>query len=156
MFSDGHTPVYASKVMIERVDIVVGGDHGQGAFQAGCQDVVVFAEESETPTVIFDIGLAEVICRKDNAKVLENTIEPFLTRGFGIITENKLTIGLNEEGEIACVFGDDETLQSKTTPQKEMYCVGDFAFYAMILGREHSPGHHCFFAGYQPKTSHVL
>ena len=33
------------------------------------------------------------------------------------------------------MFGDDETLQSKTTPQKEMYCVGDLAFYAMIRER---------------------
>ena len=32
-----------TKVIIARVDIVVGGDHGQGAFQAGCQVVVVFA-----------------------------------------------------------------------------------------------------------------
>ena len=87
-----------TKVIIERVDIVVGGDYGQGAFQAGCQVVVVFSEESETPTVIFDIGLAGVICRKDNATVLEEPIEPFLIGGFQIIVENELTIGINEEG----------------------------------------------------------
>ena len=117
-----------TKVIIERVDIVIGGDHGQGAFQAGFQVVGVFTKESETPTVIFDIGLAKVICHKDNAKVLEKKIEPFLTRGFGTIIEDKLTNGLNKMGVIACVFGDDETLQSKMTLQKEMYCVGVLAF----------------------------
>ena len=63
-----------TKVIIERVDIVIGGDHGQGAFQAGFQVVGVFAKESEIKTVIFDISLAEIVCQKDNARVLEKKL----------------------------------------------------------------------------------
>ena len=50
---------------IKRIDIINGGDHGAGAFQWGCQIVIIF--EDDTPTEIFDLTLAEVICRKDNA-----------------------------------------------------------------------------------------
>ena len=30
------------------------------------------------------------------------------------------------------------------TPKKYVYCVGDLAFYAMVLGKEHSSGKWCY------------
>jgi hypothetical protein len=85
-----------------------------------------------------------VICRKDTTGVLKATIEPVLTAGFKTLTQNNLTIGLNVKGEIECTFGNGSCLLSSQTPQKEMYIVGDLAFYAMIFGREHWSGHHCY------------
>jgi len=131
-------------VTIVRIDIVTGGDHGQGAFQAGCQVVIVFSDKDDLPSIVFDIGVAEVICRKDNSEVLQATIGPHLTAGYQGIVDKELTIGLNEDGEIKCSFGNGDGLSQKMTPTKEVYVVGDLAFYAMVLGREHSSGSRCY------------
>lgn len=53
-------------------------------------------------------------------------------------------IGLDDEGDIKCVFGNGDDLKSKIQPKTYLYCVGDLAFYAMVLGREHSSGHRCY------------
>jgi hypothetical protein len=83
-----------SAIKIERVDLILGGDHGAGAFQFGVKVVIVINRRQQdeptfsipTPksvstsedTIVFDIAIAEVICRKDNAEVLKLTIEKHL------------------------------------------------------------------------------
>ena len=42
------------------------------------------------------------------------------------------------------MFGNGDDLKSKIQPKTYLYCVGDLAFYAMVLGREHSSGHRCY------------
>ena len=54
-------------VNIERVDLIVGGGHGQSAFQADVQVVIPFSTHDNIPTLVFDISIAEVIYRKDNS-----------------------------------------------------------------------------------------
>lgn len=52
-------------VQIQRVDFIGGGDHGAGAFQAGCKVVIVYRSTSdgEERSIVFDVAIAEVICR---------------------------------------------------------------------------------------------
>ena len=140
----GGSNIDLSKVVISRVDIVTGGDHGQGAFQAGCQVVIVFSEEDDRPSIVFDTAFAEVICRKDNTEVLKAKIEPHLTSGFKAICEKSLPSGLNGDGDIACSFGGGNDFTQKITPTKDVYVVGDLDFYAMVLVQEHSSGYHCY------------
>ena len=131
-------------VSIARVDIVTCGDHGQGEFQAGCQVVIVLLEHESSPSIVFDIIVAEVVCRKDNTEVLKAAIEPHLTSGFNTICEKQLTIGLNSDCEIVCSFGGGNVLSQKITPTKEVYVVGDLVFYVMVLGWEHSSVYRCY------------
>ena len=133
----GGSNIDLSKVVISRVDIVTGGDHGQGAFQSGCQVVIVFSEEDDRPYIVFDIAFVEVICQKDNTGVLKATIEPHLTSVLKAICEKSLTIGLNRDSVIVCSFGGGNDFTQKITPTKEVYVVGGLDFYAMVLGREH-------------------
>ena len=68
--------------------MILGGDHGQGAFQFGAKVVIVLKNSHtktsmppisiptpkstltppEEKTIVFDIVVAEVICRKDMQK----------------------------------------------------------------------------------------
>ena len=57
------------KSNIERVDPIVRGDHGHGAFQTGAQVVIPFSMHVNIPTLVFDISIGEVICRKENTQV---------------------------------------------------------------------------------------
>ena len=68
----------------------------------------MFSDKDDLPSIVFDIGVAEVICRKDNSEVLQATIGPHLTAGYQGIVDKELTIGLNEDGEIKCSFGNGD------------------------------------------------
>ena len=104
-----------TQVKIKRIDIINVMDHGAGAFQAGCQVIIVF--EGETSTEILIKTLAKVICQKDNAEVLKKTIEPYLKEGMKRILNQKLSVGFNAEREIECVLGDGNELESAVTPK---------------------------------------
>ena len=62
----------------------------------------------EKTIVSFDIAVAEVICRKDNAEVLKKTIEPALKKDIEAITNHKLTIGA-----LKCCFGNFDDAYTK-------------------------------------------
>jgi hypothetical protein len=135
-------------IIIKRVDIILGGDHGDGAFQFGVKVVIVVRKplSSRAPVVTsappisiptpksgkaslivdgmieesiaFDIAIAEVICRKDNTEVLKKTIEPHIREGIEAITAKKLTIGWDAKGNVKCSFGGCDELVAKVPPPK--------------------------------------
>jgi hypothetical protein len=63
---------------VERFQIVVGGDHGDVAFQFG---VSVTVEMINKQQIEFEVSVCEVICRKDTVKLIELAILPELTKG---------------------------------------------------------------------------
>ena len=137
-----------SAVNIKRVDVIAGGDHGCGAFVAGAKVVVTFSDKS---SVYFDVSVAEVLCRKDNAEVLEKTILTELTKGLKTMAENEMHIIRKKNGDYDCVFGKmcdvAATLEEGDIIVKalkvHLYVTGDLAFYAMVLGKEGMSGHWC-------------
>ena len=60
---------------IARVDIIIGSDHGAGAFIAGARIIVVLSNESFS----FELVTAEIICRKDNSEILALTVNNLLS-----------------------------------------------------------------------------
>ena len=96
--------------------------------------------------------VAEVICRKDNSKLLKKTIKDELTKGLETISKETLKIYINKEGEVDCMFvrpTNASDPQTDPDPSKEtllspnVYITGDLAFYAIVLGREGMSGQHC-------------
>jgi hypothetical protein len=61
---------------IVRIQAVVGGDHGDTAFQFGAS---VSVELSDDRIINFKVSVCELICRKDTGKLIENTIVTQLT-----------------------------------------------------------------------------
>jgi hypothetical protein len=148
-----------SDINIKRIDFIAGADHGAGAFVAGCKIVIVY-ESRDQPTIsiptpksgsvpheqsiVFDVSLAEVICRKDTSDLIQKTIGKELTAGFKTIAQKQLTIGLDGDDEIRCSFGGGDSLSKAFNPDTNLYVTGDLAFYAMVLGRESSSSSRCF------------
>lgn len=145
---------------IKQVDVVSGGDHGQGAFIVGGKIIVLLNREmyvngEKGNRFSFEISVAEILCRKDNAELLSLTIKKKLTEGLKTIAEDQLQIFTNDKGETDCCFVNKKSLQDInewpaeekdkfTFPEINLYIVGDLAFYAMVLGRESMSGHHCY------------
>ena len=78
---------------IIRIDIITGGDHGKGAFVARARIVVALDEQATSEgekidSFSFEISVAEIICRKDNADILCKTIKDELTKGLDTLASN--------------------------------------------------------------------
>ena len=54
-----------------RVQVVVGGNHGDTAFQFG---VSVSVKLSDDRIIDFEVSICKLICRKDTGHLLEETI----------------------------------------------------------------------------------
>ncbi|KAL7526841.1 hypothetical protein ACHAXR_001674, partial [Thalassiosira sp. AJA248-18] len=129
--------------MIDRVDHISGGDHGQGAFIAGSRIVISLGDEDAEP-ISFEISVAEIVCKKDNADILKKTIKDELTKGFDTLAKNDLVFRLNANDQIECSFVPaSENDTAAKSLRANMYIVGDLAFYGMILGKEGMSGKWC-------------
>jgi hypothetical protein len=86
---------------VERVQVVVGGDHGDTAFQFVASVSVHLRDDA---IIDFEVSVCELICQKETGKLIERTILPRLTQGLEIVATWHLHIERNEQGQILCEF----------------------------------------------------
>jgi hypothetical protein len=65
--------------------MIVGGDHGDTAFQFGA---LLLIELNDERHIDFEVMVCELICCKDSGRLLEETILERLTQGLEIIFPN--------------------------------------------------------------------
>ena len=100
------------------------------------------AIETDEDPICFEISVAEIICRKDNADILSKTIRGHLTDGLRTLAQNKIAMKLDDQGLIVCSLV-EQTINCTHAVEVTMYVVGDLAFYGMILGKEGMSGKWC-------------
>ena len=61
---------------IDNVDLVLGGDHGQGVFRALFK--VIIRDQNKVIIDSFVVKVGHIDCKKDTYEVLKNTIAPDL------------------------------------------------------------------------------
>jgi hypothetical protein len=61
---------------VARVQVVVGGDHGDTAFQFGAS---ISVELNDARIINFEVSVCELICRKDTGKLIKQAILTRLT-----------------------------------------------------------------------------
>ncbi len=134
---------------IKRIDVMAGGDHGQGAFIFGAKVVVVLKGEKEgdeDDLFTFSISTAEIQCDHETAEILNNTIKPHLVEELRQIHTKEIFLGLisGDDGKlkIECSYVKNPEVASISI-QIELYIVGDLAFYALLLGMDGMSPHHC-------------
>ena len=115
---------------VKRVQVVVGGDHGDTAFQFGASVSVDLIGDR---IIEFEVTVCELICRKDTGKLIERTILTRLTKGLEIVATWHLHIESNNDGLLECEFKQNCSINSHIV---DIYLTGDLAFQAMALGKE--------------------
>jgi hypothetical protein len=119
---------------VARVQVVVGGDHGDTAFQFSAS---ISVELNDARIIDFEVSVCELICRKDTGKLIEQTILPRLTNGLEVVATLPLHIETDKHGLLQCRFSRTAPVGNRSTPPKvEVYITGDLAFQAMVLGKE--------------------
>jgi hypothetical protein len=88
---------------VKAVQVVVGEDHGNTAFQFGA---AITAEMHDGGKIYFEFTTVELIYRKGASKLLEGTILPLLTTGLKIISTQPLHLyfNSNEDDLFVCSF----------------------------------------------------
>ncbi len=84
---------------VKTVFAVVGGDHGDMAFQYG---VAITAELQDGEQLYFEVSCCQLICRKDTSALLEKTILSHLTTELRIISTQALNIYSNANDTLLC------------------------------------------------------
>ena len=79
---------------IDYIDVISGGDHGKGAFIA-VGKVIVFLKDGKSFS--FEMTVAEILCRKDNAELLSLTIKDLLTQGLQTMAKDNLYIKVDKD-----------------------------------------------------------
>ena len=104
---------------INRIDIVVGGDHGQGAFRFPMK-ILCIMNNSNRHESIQPVGY--ILCKKDNGIILKNIIIKYFGNSINVLNESML-------------FNNQQLFSSN------IYVTGDLAFLVILLGKEHSSPH---------------
>jgi hypothetical protein len=129
---------------VKSVQAVVGGDHGNTAFQFGA---AITAEMHDGRKIYFEVTTVKLICRKDTSKLLEAAILPRLTDGLKIIRTQPLHLYFNSNNKdlFVCSFNTppQDSQKDHTTIAIVDFVTGDLAFQAMLTGREAMSGQHC-------------
>ena len=106
---------------INRIDIVVGGDHGQGAFRFPMKILYIMNDDTRHES-IQPVGY--ILCQKDNGIILKNTI-------------------IKDLGDSINFLNESMTFNNQQLSSSNIYVTGDLSFLVILLGKEHSSLHWC-------------
>jgi hypothetical protein len=164
----------ASPDLVRKIRLIIGGDHGVGAFRL-CFCVVINLEGHKKP-VHKTKSIAEVYSKREEGIILEETIMPWLTEDLKKINDSFITIKAadpigcddkgvliyDDKGSVVCDYRLKASLSGATTntttdtgceisTEIEQFVAGDFCFFAYILGREGSSLAYCPYCPLQKK-----
>jgi hypothetical protein len=124
------------------VQVVIGGNHGNTAFQFGAS---VSVKLSDNRIINFEVSIWELVCRRDTGHLLEELILQQLTSGLETIPTFQLHLFTDyESGVLVVVYPDPcSNVTPGHIPITKVFVTGDLAFQAMALGKDSMAGHHC-------------
>ena len=106
---------------INRIDIIVGGDHGQEAFRFPMK-IFYIMNNGIRHESIQPVGY--IFCKKANGIILKNTIIKDLSDSINPLN-----------GSMRC--------NNQQLSTSNIYVTGDLAFLVILFGKEHSSPHWC-------------
>ena len=140
---------------VKRIRLVIGGDHGQGAFRLGFKVLIDVEEGGETKVLHKSMNIATVHCKKEVGAILESTIIDWLAEDLQYIHENRLHL-LNVDGIAAmtCFESDLEDGQDNLIDPIviEQFMAGDLAWESFCLGKEGAANHWCIYCKLAPSA----
>mmetsp|Transcript_24585 Transcript_24585/g.38594 ORF Transcript_24585/g.38594 Transcript_24585/m.38594 type:complete len:992 (+) Transcript_24585:233-3208(+) len=140
-----------NRKQVKRIRLIIGGDHGQGAFRLGFR-VLIDTEGGKSP-MCKTINIATVYCKKEVGAILESTVIDWLAEDLKQIHDNPLHL-LNLDGRAVCCFEcdmdnlDDVLLEPI---QVEQLIAGDLAWECFCLGKEGAANSWCIYCMLGPQ-----
>jgi hypothetical protein len=97
-----------------------------------------------------DVGFSTVVCKKDTAEVLKNTIEKWLTIDLTLLNNSRVFIGINDDGCVQCLLQNKNNAYCLAQNQFSIKTIGwflacDIKWMCMLLGMEDMASHLCIY-----------
>ena len=125
----------------QSMDLVFGGDHGQGKFRAVVKVTLRHNDDAlKNETSILKVG--HVDCEKDTYDILKNTIAAPLNESLKQIVGTGLTFA--RSGPDDCDIEATFSISPKNIQTVRVFITGDLAFYAAALGKESMASSWCW------------
>ena len=140
---------------VQSIDLVIGGDHGQGKFRSVMK--IILRNASGKNIDSFCVKIGHIDCDKDTYHVLKNSVTKPLNDDIKAITDSgsvQFITNLTTK-EKSIVFDtideiDEEKFSiQKSVPIRILMC-GDLAFFAAVLGKVNMSGKWCTWCKLSP------
>ena len=129
---------------VKRVCVVLGGDHGVGAFRL---TIHILVRLNSGKVLKDEIGTSTVFCKKDTSEVLKKTILDQLIADLKKINESKLV--MTKDGDFIDCELHPEEYQNDSDDSVDiaiddaLFITGDLKWLAMLLGMEDMSSYWC-------------
>ena len=132
------------------IDVIIGGDHGQGAMRFPAKFIFFYDDDStaEVTTLI-----SQIDCAKETYKLIEQCTAPSINEALARMMHNETTDGLSPDGSVVVeddvsYFSDPEDDPLPTSTKQipfRFFMSGDLAYDAMCLGKDSSSTAWCIY-----------
>jgi hypothetical protein len=144
----------AALCRLQSMDVILGGDHGQGKFRSVIKIILRDGEGKQVDSMVMKVG--HIDCTKDTYDVLKSSVAGPLNESMKeVIESGALQLIRDEHGSVAFQMKSDDqddpplTLLSSLTIR--VFVTGDLAYFAAILGKVNMAGGWCTWCGLSPK-----
>jgi hypothetical protein len=127
---------------VRRVALVLGGDHGKGAFRLVIRVLILLEDEQ---VLYKDLGVATILCKKDSAEIFKNTIYDWLTADLTLLNDSKVILEQESHKTTKCFLQPatyNESSKELCVPTDIMN-IGDIKWLAMLAGMGNHSGCWC-------------
>jgi hypothetical protein len=126
---------------VEKLELLLGGDHGKGAFTFLFVIVVRYKDPTQAPMIV-ELQLGQIDSTEDSMELLRPLLDgmmPGLNQLMSSKEEKSAVKVANKDYELQLGEEDDDAIPMK------FYLIGDLKFLFMMLGRSGFSGSYCLY-----------
>jgi hypothetical protein len=130
--------------ILKSIDVVLGGDHGQGKFRSVIKIILRDNDGKQVDSMVMKVG--HIDCRKVRYDILKSSVAGPLNESIEeVVKSGALQLIREQDGNLSCRMknDDDQSLTIITSLPIRVFVTGDLAYFAAILGKVNMAGGWC-------------
>ncbi len=139
--------------ILKSIDVVLGGDHGQGKFRSVIKIILRDDDGKQVDSMVMKVG--RIDCTKDTYKILKLSVAGPLNESIEeVVKSGALQLLREQDGNLSCRMKNDDEQSLATTITNlpiRVFVTGDLAYFAAILGKVNMAGDWCTWCGLSTK-----
>ncbi len=142
----------AALAILKSIDVVLGGDHGQGKFRSVIKIILRDEDGKQVDSMVMKVG--HIDCTKDTYDILKSSVAGPLNKSIEeVVKSGALQLIREQDGNLSCRMKNDgeESLTIITNLPIRVFVTGDLAYFAAILGKVNMAGDWCTWCGLSAK-----
>jgi hypothetical protein len=139
--------------ILKSIDVVLGGDHGQGKFRSVIKIILGDDAGKQVDSMVMKVG--HIDCTKDTYDILKSSVAGPLNESIEeVVKSGALDLIRDGDGSLSCRMKNNEhdlPLTVISSLPIRVFVTGDLAYFAAILGKVNMAGDWCTWCGLSAK-----